>query len=381
MMPASLAENEVSMEYCPSDSVSVDGVCKCNPDYCNKPPCLTTLNIDKLGTDQPGTCCTTYTCDGCIESDKIDGKCPCAPNATLNSQNVCQCIDPHRTLSERNVCECDKTKCSLPHVCDKESVRTKVLHGCCYETHCVRCPSDSYPTKNYSDEIEDKCVCFKCKETECGPDERVVIHKRATGRPSMCCDLYTCEAVQNNTCLIGNVMYPDGHSWETAEGLCRCYKGVSLCSQTNNLPQKSCFEVGKVYRDDETWVVDACTNCTCVNGTKRCISHLCQLDVNHVETIKCPPVDDCGMDCPGGFKMDKRGCKVCKCAGGRELDDFLYEYNISKSELELILENWRNGLADVPTTTSVSASTTVLYCTDCHKAGIYLFLLIFTAVY
>lgn len=365
-----------SMEYCPSDSVYENGVCKCRSDHCTKPPCLTTLNIEKVGTDQPGSCCTTYTCDGCAETHKINGKCPCAPNATLNSENICECIDPHRTLSQNNICECDKKKCSLPQICDKGSVPTKVLDGCCHKTHCVTCPPDSYPTTNYSDEIEDKCVCFKCKETQCGENERVVIHKRATGTPGMCCDLYTCEPIQNTMCLIGNVRYPEGHSWETAEGPCKCYKGVALCSQTNRNTPQACFEIGKVYQNNETWAVDACTNCTCVNGRKKCISHLCQLDVNHVGKMDCPPIDDCNKECP--LKMDTRGCKTCKCV--HELNDFLYEYNITKSELEMILENWRNGLTDVPTTTSDSSSTTVLYCTDCQKAGIYL-LLIFTAIY
>lgn len=375
MAAPSLAENNVmltSMEYCPSDSIYIEGVCKCNPDYCSKPPCLTTLNIEKIGTNEPGNCCTTYTCDGCEEKDKINGKCPCAPNATLNSENVCECVDPHRTLSDSNVCECDKRKCSLPQICDKESVPIKVPDGCCFKTHCVKCPPDSYPTMNYSDKIEDKCICLKCKEPECDKNERVKIHKHANGTPGMCCDLYNCEAkTQNTTCLIGDVRYPEGHVWETAEAVCKCRQGISLCNERKtNSPQQFCIEDGKVYQRNETWMRDPCTNCTCLNGEPKCIAHLCGLDVNHVETINdCPPMEHCSKDCPSGLKTDKRGCKLCKCAHV-QLDDFLYEYNISKSELELILENWHDGLIDAPTTTSLP--TTVLYCTDCHKAGTYL---------
>lgn len=345
------------MESCPSDSTYVGGICKCNPEYCSKPPCLTTLKIEKFGIDKPGNCCTTYTCDGCTENDRINGKCPCAPNATLNNENRCECIDPYRTLSDKNVCECDERKCNLPQICDKGSVPTKILDGCCYKTKCITCPPDSYPTTNYSDEVEDKCICFKCKEMECNDNETVVIQKRATGTPGMCCDLYTCERIQNPTCLIGNISYPEGDSWETAEEMCKCYKGIALCSKSNrSLPEQSCFDDGKIYHDNETWIMDACTNCTCLNGTKKCISHLCQLNVNHIGTFDCPPLDDCSKNCPNGFTTDKQGCKMCKCSKDQQLEDILYEYNISKSELESIITNWKNG----------------------YQSGTYLFL-IFTA--
>lgn len=134
------------------------------------------------GADTPGNCCPSYSCDGCLEAERIDGACPCAPNATLNVHGDCQCVNPTETLSENNTCVCDPSKCNLPELCDKRSVATRVQDGCCEKVECITCPEDSYPTAYRDVGVEDKCVCFTCKEQECASGKRPVVKRKGTGR-------------------------------------------------------------------------------------------------------------------------------------------------------------------------------------------------------
>ncbi|KAJ8959383.1 hypothetical protein NQ318_022069 [Aromia moschata] len=87
-----------SIESCPPTASLADDVCKCNPESCVKPPCLSVLGIAANGTDIPGSCCPVYECIDCENATAIDGKCPCAPEAVLNSKNQCECVDVEKHL-------------------------------------------------------------------------------------------------------------------------------------------------------------------------------------------------------------------------------------------------------------------------------------------
>ncbi|KAJ8974352.1 hypothetical protein NQ317_009423 [Molorchus minor] len=94
--PATLAAPPV--ESCPPDSILFEIECKCNPESCMKPPCLSTLTIAKNGSDVPGFCCPIYDCVDCSNDTLIDGRCPCAPEAVLNLKNQCECVDLEKQL-------------------------------------------------------------------------------------------------------------------------------------------------------------------------------------------------------------------------------------------------------------------------------------------
>lgn len=170
-----------SIESCPPDSILIADTCKCNHTTCTKPTCLSFLNITYEGSDIPGSCCPRYSCDGCLDNERIDGVCPCAPNAILNALGQCECINPTETLSENNTCICDPSKCNLPELCDKRSVATKVSDGCCEKIQCITCPEDSFPTAHRDDSVEDKCVCFNCKEQECTGGKKPVVKRKGNG--------------------------------------------------------------------------------------------------------------------------------------------------------------------------------------------------------
>lgn len=168
MSQASLITDDPPPPYldCPDDSILVKGSCICQ-DNCPLPaPCSRILNRITNATDIPGQCCPQYSCDICDNSEKIDGVCPCPPETQMGKSGLCECTDPHKSL-ENGMCVCDEMKCELPHLCDEHSVAIKEMVGCCVNIVCKECPDDSYKDPHKDEEIEDKCVCFRCPEIAC----------------------------------------------------------------------------------------------------------------------------------------------------------------------------------------------------------------------
>lgn len=52
-----------------------------------------------------------------------------------------------------------------------------------------------------------------------------------------------------------------------------------------SVPAQTCQHQGREVPSGASWVVDACTNCSCVAGTVRCQSHRCP-------SLTCGPVSD-----------------------------------------------------------------------------------------
>ncbi|XP_044259066.1 cysteine-rich motor neuron 1 protein [Tribolium madens] len=346
------------IEPCPHDSILVEDTCKCNPSSCSKPPCLHNLVIAANSTDEPGHCCPIYTCEGCPNSTLIDGKCPCAPNATLDALNTCKCVDPHRKLLNGE-CVCDEDLCELPQLCDINSVSVTEQTGCCPTTKCIKCPDDSFATSNKNGEIEDKCVCYPCPK-ECGPGEKVVIVQRGKGFPGSCCDMYKCEKDDSEKkCLVDGVWYGEGDILKTSDTqVCKCQDGLSFCWNAKNEEFfRPCHKEGKVYKHDESWMLDTCTNCTCFNGETKCIAHTCEVSQGHIDKPDCQALN-CSKVCVDGFKLNKRGCPICKCNSLNKYDDILHKFNITKSELREILEDYfaRNRTISTSTTVETGVS-------------------------
>lgn len=70
---------------------------------------------------------------GCKDEALLEGKCPCAPGATINEKGVCECVDKQRHLVDGK-CVCNPQQCKLPEFCDNKSVPTTVQDGCCTTT-------------------------------------------------------------------------------------------------------------------------------------------------------------------------------------------------------------------------------------------------------
>ncbi|KAF5290693.1 hypothetical protein FQR65_LT01983 [Abscondita terminalis] len=350
-------------EPCPPDSGQLEGECKCDHTLCDKPPCATTLVQLTNLTDTPGSCCPTYSCEGCEKDDEIDGLCPCLPGAILRFGRKCECANSYDTFIN-GTCECDIDKCPLPDLCDKGSVGVKEFDGCCERVKCIVCPEDSYSTLNNDPSVEDKCVCFPCPPTTCRENQSLRILRKGKNVPGTCCDFYSC----NNGCTVNGTMYEDGESWSSGDGKCKCQNGISHCSPIDrNKLFKPCLSGDKVYHHLESWIEDSCTNCTCENGNSKCIAHMCDIHISEVKspiTVECPSLSTCKKVCEHGFRLNKQGCEICKCKiekviqnKSSKLDMLLVEYNLTEDDVVNMVKDYLD-FEKSKTSEAVSSSTT-----------------------
>lgn len=372
--PGTEATSDFNIESCPKDSTFVFDTCKCDHSLCQKPQCLTSLVILSNATDTPGSCCSTYSCEGCQEEDKINGQCPCAHNAILDSaKGECKCVNPHETL--KNItCECDPSKCKLPDLC-ADGVPVRQFDGCCETVTCLACPSDSYPTKFPDFEIENNCVCYPCN-TKCEPHQQIKIIHKGRNLPGHCCDIYEC----TKGCISNGTFYDEG---ETVDS-CKCLNGILMCSHVDDDSDFStCLEEKNVYHHLQTWMRDACTNCTCINGETKCIAHMCNVVTKEVKMIshECPPVGYCKRSCKNGYKLDKMGCETCKCKAPTDkvyvksdqylqLDALFKEYNLTESDAVALLKSALSDKSDRTVKSSTTKAALVVPSTSyCITSG------------
>ncbi|XP_057672084.1 cysteine-rich motor neuron 1 protein [Diorhabda carinulata] len=400
-----------SIEDCPPDSVIFEDNCKCDLSTCSKPPCFSQLQLATNGTGLPGQCCPTYECIGCNETEKINGKCPCGKGAVINGYK-CECVDKEKHLVNGE-CVCDPRLCPLPILCDKKSVPVVHTEGCCKITECTKCPADSESTNVEGDEIEDHCVCLPCK-TECGFNRTPVIKRPGKGIPGKCCDLYECKQNEEiKGCIHENTIYENGEQWFIPPlQLCRCDNGLALCSNQKEKDSASCFVDNQFHNHSETWTKDeGCTLCTCINGIEKCISHYCDVKVNlvhrnnscnssdnvsrlHLEKwierdncttclcdnglidcnrelcedsiptttsiAECQPLANCNKTCINGYRINRKGCEICKCNSVKLQQDILTRYNISMNDLIKILDEYKTKRlpTTIPTTSSTVSTST-----------------------
>ncbi|XP_074028042.1 cysteine-rich motor neuron 1 protein isoform X2 [Leptinotarsa decemlineata] len=395
-----------SIEACPPDSVVSEDSCKCDPNSCSKPPCLSELILATNGSDLPGQCCPAYSCVGCANETMIDGKCPCATGAVIMG-HTCVCVDRGKSLIDGK-CVCNPLQCPMPQLCNKTSVAVTVTDDCCKKTICQPCPSDSESTNLEGGELEDHCVCLPCK-TDCGNNKTVVIKKHGSGFPGNCCDLYECKKSEETIgCFYGEEFYENGKEWLTLDSqICKCNNGLSLCSKAKEREAQSCFMDNKLYHDSESWTrEDGCTECVCKSGIEQCISHFCDVKESHIQknhfclknnhiyqhteswteadgctkctcingdescssdlceeqtTMKlaeCQPLSNCNKTCINGFKINKKGCEICRCNIVRLGQDILFKYNISLNELIGMLDEYKNKRTSTPSISSTTTSTT-----------------------
>ncbi|KAL1516936.1 hypothetical protein ABEB36_000765 [Hypothenemus hampei] len=393
-----------SIEACPPDSQFEDDTCICNPNYCTPPPCLSELKIAAPGNDIPGDCCPIYSCEGCKNETLLEGKCPCAPGAVLDERGVCTCVDKERHLVDGE-CKCNPQQCELPKICDKKSVLTIIEDGCCKKSRCVPCPQDSESTNLETDLLEDHCVCLPCSN-DCGFNKTVVVKKKGTGFPGNCCDLYECKPLieeKNKECVVGDIIYDNNEEWSTDDKqTCICTNGLSLCKpKDEELSLKNCYDEDFMYKHNQTWLKDkGCTSCICSDGELKCISHYCdskesQIKQNssqscikekknymHLATWtesdectnctclngeitctsdfceskkekvgECQPLFRCNKQCSNGFRINKRGCEICKCNPDKVIGpELLTKYNITYGDLLKILDEYTKNRASTSTT-------------------------------
>ncbi|KAF7282520.1 hypothetical protein GWI33_002583 [Rhynchophorus ferrugineus] len=99
-------------------------------------------------------------------------------------------------------------------------------------------------------------------------------------------------------------------------------------------------------------------------GTNHCNSTTCEIK-EVPNRNECRPLSDCNKQCSNGYRMNKKGCEICKCNSPLNIiQDIITKYNISTDEATDVLKNYAiNKLKSTtstespPTTTSTTTTT------------------------
>lgn len=115
-----------------------------------------------------------------------------------------------------------------------------------------------------------------------------------------------------------------------------------------------------------------------MDGKPNCIAYLCELNQGHLEkTDECLPLANCNKMCPNGFKTNKKGCQICKCAKGSSVEEILRSYDLTEKDLVRILEErlkdkeekMSSGTTSSSTSTTPAPATTVQILDTCVNKG------------
>ncbi|XP_018321561.1 cysteine-rich motor neuron 1 protein-like [Agrilus planipennis] len=348
---------------CPEDShptsyedQAVEDKCVCLP--CPSKTCSQneTAIVFRRGNNFPGTCCDLYTCEpvGEITGCKSNGTtykegdtwspvkgetCHCQNgisicSSTENDEKHEYCISDGKMVShgtswleddECTNCTCfnGETKC-ISYFCDvlegKIDNPSKETHASCVTDDITHAHMDSWTSVDGCSH----CVCFmgeiKCTQQPC---------KEESGSKS---------------CLMEGRSYDHEETW--SKGLCTrctCTNGEISCTKNESYCNNMCVSKDNVtYPEKSLWKEDDCTSCTCIFGNAKC-TNIC------VTTAPdCPPVEPCKKKCEYGYKMNRKGCEICKCRapinGSSFKEDYpilvsvFKKYNLSESDAINILK-------------------------------------------
>ncbi|XP_046485972.1 BMP-binding endothelial regulator protein isoform X1 [Neodiprion pinetum] len=166
---------------------------------------------------------------------------------------------------------------------------------------------------------EDPCLTCRCEKgrLNCAKQACPVLHcppSRMYTEPGNCCP--QCRGKRGflepprGACMLGTRVYPSGTPISPDHCTrCSCMNGTVMCTketcpvldcapeqqktqQGRCCPQcpifedfhSSCSYGGRTYEDGETWKLDVCKSCVCMQGKVRCAMHMCPS-----LTIPCPP--------------------------------------------------------------------------------------------
>lgn len=375
---------DAKIESCPADSKIIENTCQCNFSSCTKPFCQYTLSMISNGTQIPGKCCPQYECIECPSDSKIEDLCPCAPGATIRNQK-CECLDKEKHLVN-GTCVCNAEQCSLPALCDSNSAQVYEKGECCKKYQCMPCPHDSYVTNRGSDLLDEMCVCYPCR-TQCDYNQSIVIISKGKNIPGHCCDLYKCISHNDlpmKKCKEGTVFQENGHE-------CKCENGLSKCVPKSDEMPKPCWRNNTIYNHNETWIEDRCTQCTCINGENKCISHFCDFDTEEINPLKnvndivtptiatastnhlldtkvCPSMENCTKKCEK-YRVNRQGCALCKCVPLFP-PELLDRYNITKDEIIKAIEEHKKAVENADNLPKVDGKTPTVQNVEQDQFGV-----------
>ncbi|KAK2165024.1 hypothetical protein LSH36_56g07015 [Paralvinella palmiformis] len=211
----------------------------------------------------------------------------------------------------------NKYFCPPIHMCTKECVfGYRISKDGCPKCKCNRCPPFICQKKcihgyAYSD---NGCVLCKCKDNKTQqPDNGIAVTSKPTSRPLV-----------SGTCLTDDGhLWDEGESWHDGCRLCFCHQAQEMCTLITcpvprcrhpvvipgdccgtchdetaiDTPSKStsCHAGGGQHiAEGETWKMDGCTLCICLNGDILC------------EAERCPP-----LTCHHPVILPNHCCPLC----------------------------------------------------------------------
>ncbi|XP_064484200.1 cysteine-rich motor neuron 1 protein-like [Ornithodoros turicata] len=365
---------------CPEDSYALPSVvssgrccplqqgCACLPGDCLSPDCPpdTIPKLVKRGNQIPGSCCDTYECaavssDGSCRVDKQTykngetwrnkcGSCSCRNGVANCHDYPCKGVDTH---------------CSWLHKAEGE---------CC--PLCLGCLTSSGRQVNNSEQWkEDDCTWCECVAGRAKCETQMCETKcvNAVKQPGMCCP--ACEKPSQLLSIYqhhgpnGTQMCSHGNRsvWRDKCRQCACHDGREFCSPIACprtycdhpiLEPGSCCPIclndaaspfqqspasaavcqgldGHVHREGDTWWLDDCTQCVCIEGLALCDSAPCPAApcANPVKKpgqccAACADNDHLGsnhsnqLPCSNGMKHGQtwrpEPCLSCICRAGKE---------------------------------------------------------------
>ncbi|XP_015182767.1 PREDICTED: BMP-binding endothelial regulator protein isoform X1 [Polistes dominula] len=294
-----------------------NGFVECQKQQCpNIDGCYTLLEV------QENQCCRM--CKGCLRNGVYHES-----GAKWNDRN-----DPCKIFMCRaGVITESRQRCYTP--CSKPM---PALPGEC----CPVCPGCFVNGQKVTDErsfttIEDPCVTCQCNSSRlnCSKHACPVLHcpaSRIFHEPGECCP--RCKGITEflpppkGGCILGTTVHNSGSQFYVDECTrCICTNSVISCvretcpvlectsEHQTTLPGRccpqcplveesraSCTYGGRTYGDGETWKLDSCKACACMQGKVRCAMP------------KCPPLN---LPCPPNSKLEHPKDQCCpRCVEG-----------------------------------------------------------------
>jgi hypothetical protein len=251
-----------------------------------------------------------------------------------------------------------------------ENINCKDARFTSFSNDYMKCPEDSYEIE--TSPFEEQCcgVKYTCECVECnistmelekcsllGDLFEIVIVKEGDRTPGNCCDSLICSS-KNYSCEHQGAFYYHNQKWQEDECThCFCELGIVKCVNNRECPNEQCdvkiienccqvctgeciSSYGMYRQNNETWTEsDDCIKCTCINGTKECLSELCEhpkcknpIKIEGECCLKCPNDNSiliqplkfpphcnlikfkCNLTCSNGLKLDNNRCPLCECS-------------------------------------------------------------------
>lgn len=331
----------VASKPCPEDSYAlpsktspksccpISGGCACLPNDCLGKDCQPdeVRRLVKTGNRKPGSCCDSYECVP-ASGDRVChvGKETYKNGDTWHTKcSTCSCRNGVAVCND-NVCKgVDVQHCSWLHKPDGE---------CC--PVCIGCLTSSGLRFNNGERWkEDDCTWCECISGKAKCEAQMCQTKCANPvkKPGVCCPVceklpttYPIHGTANHTGLSRPCPRDDRSVWRDQCRHCACLNGHEVCSlvacprtycEHPIMEPGACCPVcqndaaspfhwppagtgvcqgldGHVHREGDSWWLDECVRCECVDGVALC------------DTMQCPPAP-----CANPTRKQGQCCATC----------------------------------------------------------------------